>query len=197
MHHLRKRRSIRHFGDTPVERGLIERLVEAASWAPTAGNRQDWLFSVVESSETKEAMAAAVRRRWQEIITANQELGFIQEVAGYAASFADFDRAPAVIVVSAARVNLVQRRLLDEAAGATAGSFASAAMAAQNLMLAAHALGLGTCCMTGALAASEDLARILGLGRRRELVCLIAVGYPVAQPAAPERKPYHEIMRFC
>lgn len=193
---LRTRRSVREFADTPVARELVERLIDAAAWAPSAGNRQDWLFSVVESAEVKAAMASAVRGKWQGIIAGNQDLGFVQELADYAASFADFGRAPVVIAVSAAKPNSAQRRLLGEHAGPTAGSFTSAAMAAQNLMVAAHALGLGTCCMTGALAAGDELCRILGLGGRRELVCLIALGYPNGQPPAPERKPLNEIVRY-
>jgi nitroreductase len=196
MDALRTRRSIREFADTRVVRELIEQLIDAAAWAPSAGNRQDWLFSVVESAEVKAAMASAVRGKWQTIIAENQDLGFIQELADYAASFADFEAAPVVIVVSAAKPNSAQRRLLGEHGGPTAGSFASAAMAAQNLMVAAHVLGLGTCCMTGALAASDELCQILGMGGRRELVCLIAVGYPGCQPSAPERKPRNEIVRY-
>ena len=61
------------------------------------------------------------------------------------------------------------------------------------LLLAAHATGLGACCMTGALAASAELAAIIGLDRRREIVCLVAVGRPAENPAAPSRKPTSEI----
>jgi coenzyme F420-0:L-glutamate ligase/coenzyme F420-1:gamma-L-glutamate ligase len=193
---LRTRRSIREFADIPVPRELTERLLDAAAWAPSAGNRQDWHFSIVESPDVKAAMGGAVRCKWKEIIAGNQDLGCVQELADYAASFADFDRAPVVIVVSAARPNSVQRKLLGEYAGPTAGSFASAAMAAENLMVAAHALGLGTCCMTGALAASEDLCQILGLSGRREVVCLVALGYPRCHPSAPARKPRSEIVRY-
>jgi nitroreductase len=193
---VRERRSVREFLDKPVERDLIACIIEAASWAPSASNRQDWLFSVVESAELKAAMAAAVRSRWQAIIGAHRELGMIDEIRGYAASFADFATAPVVIGVSAAKVNAVQQELLGPAGPATVGGFASAAMAAQNLMLAAHALGLATCCMTGALAAQEELAKLLGLGRGRELVCLIALGCPADEPPAPVRKPASAIARF-
>lgn len=196
LSYLRGRRSVREFADHPVLRERLQQVIEAAAWAPCAGYRQDWRFSVVESPEVKQALAVVVRRKWEEIVAANQGLGFAQELAEYTHTFADFVRAPVVIAVSAAKPNAVQRQLLGEAASATVGSFASAAMAAQNLMLAAHALGLGTCCMSGALAAGEEVNRVLGLGGRREVVCLIALGHPLGQPPAPERRPYHEITRY-
>ena len=196
LSYLCGRRSIREFSDQQLSRGCLQQLIEAATWAPSAGNRQDWMFSVVESSDAKQALVATVRGKWEGILAANQDLGFAQELAEYASTFADFARAPVVIAVSAAAPNAMHRHLLGEAARATVGSFASAAMAAQNLMLAAHALGLGACCMTGALAAAAELSQLLGLGRRREVVCLIALGHPVSQPAAPQRKPYHEVVRY-
>jgi nitroreductase len=193
---LVERRSVREFRPEPVARELLEALLEAASWAPSAGNRQDWFFSVVESAELKAATAQAVRREWQRICDEHGHLGVVEDLARYSAGFADFEKAPVVIAVSAARTGALQEELLGASALATSGSFASAAMAAQNLMLAAHALGLGTCCMTGALAAGAELGRLLGLGRRREIVCLLAVGYPAARPDPPARKSVGEIARF-
>ena len=190
------RRSVRRFRAEPVDRKLLARVIEAATWAPSAGNRQDWMFTVVVSEETRAAMADAVRRRWAEIVAANQGLGAIREVEAYAAGFADFARAPAVVVVSARRVDSIQKRLLGDDAAATAGGATSAALAAGNLMLAAHALGLGTCCMTGALAARAELQRVIGLGRRHEIVCLVAIGWPAETPGPPPRKPVEEVMRF-
>jgi nitroreductase len=69
-------------------------------------------------------------------------------------------------------------------------------MAAQNLMLAAHAHGLGSCCLTGPLAAHTELEELLNVGRKRALVCLIAVGYPAETPVAPPRKPIENVMRI-
>jgi nitroreductase len=193
MEIIRGRRSIRRFHGEPIEPDKLTALIEAAAWAPSASNRQDWFFTIVTSSEIKRQMADAVKKRWKAIVENNPDLGFVKEVESYSATFADFADAPVVIVVSAMSVNAVQKHLLSDEAHVTAGSATSAAMAAQNLMLAAHALGLGTCCMTGALAAREELARILKLSRKREIVCLVAVGRPVEIPTPPSRKPIEEI----
>jgi nitroreductase len=117
-------------------------------------------------------------------------------VSAHSAGFADFELAPAVVVVSARQADAFQTHMLGTDAAATLGSAASAAMAAQNMMLAAHALGLGACCMTGPLAARAELHRIIGMGRKQEVVCLIALGWPDEQPEAPARKPVEAVVRF-
>jgi hypothetical protein len=61
-------------------------------------------------------MAETVRRRWEAILTANRDCGFIEDMERYAAHSADFARAPAVIAVSARAPDSLQEHLLGEAA---------------------------------------------------------------------------------
>jgi nitroreductase len=86
--------------------------------------------------------------------------------------------------------------LLGDNAAIVSGSMASAAMAAQNMMLAASGLGLAGCCMTGALAARIELEEIIGLEKKRILICLVTVGYAAETPPAPPRKPVAVVSRF-
>lgn len=190
------RRSVRRYKDWPVERATIEQILHAASWAPSATNRQDWFFSVVESSGTKAEIAEMVRNKWNEIIAGNREYGSIEEIERYASTFGDVDNAPVVIVVSAAAPNTMQKQLLGDLAQPVSGSATSAAMAVQNLMLAAHSLGLASCPMTGAIAAGKEIAQLLDLGRRREIVCIVTLGYPDLIPEVPSRKEIASIVRF-
>jgi nitroreductase len=60
---IRKRRSIRHYTDQPVERGKIERLLEAARLAPSASNRQEWRFVVVTDPKRRAALAEAANHQ--------------------------------------------------------------------------------------------------------------------------------------
>ena len=57
---IRERRSIRSYTGRPVEPALIERLLTAALWAPSAHNRQPWRFAVIEGVEAKERLAGAM-----------------------------------------------------------------------------------------------------------------------------------------
>lgn len=191
---IRTRRSVRRFTDRPVERALINDLVEAAQWAPSAGNRQDWLFTVVTAEAAKTGLAEATCARWETLCTSLGESGVADELRAYARYFDWFDRAPVVVVVSCRKPEAYLRELLGEEAAVVSGSRASAAMAAQNFMLAAHAAGLATCCLTGPLAAGEKISALLNLESRREIVCLVAMGYPAETPAAPARPPAEKRM---
>lgn len=195
---IRARRSVRRFRPEPPDRATLERLIEAASWAPTAGNRQDWLFTAVTAPELLRQMAGAVKARWAAIIEADRARGYAEGMERYAAAYAMFPSSPAVVIVSARATTHVQRHMFgEEDADVTAGGLATASMAAQNMMLAAHALGWGSCCMTGALVARAEIARLAGLSRKQEIACLVALGRPEGEPpAAPPRKPVAEIGRF-
>lgn len=193
---IRTRRSVRRFRPDPIDTGLIRRLIETATWAPCAGNRQDWEFSVVSSPGLKQELAAAVRDRWQSILSGPDAGGAAEELQAYARYFDWFWQAPVVIAISARAPEAVFRHLLGAQAADVCGARTSAAMAAQNLMLAAHAGGLATCCLNGPVAAAETMKTLLALGRRADIVCLIAMGWPDESPAPPPRKPVEEVTRF-
>ncbi len=193
---IRSRRSVRRFRAEPVPNEMIMQLVELAAWAPSASNRQDWVFTVVTSEQVKCAMADAVRERWATILDENRGSGVFEEIRAYAEGFDQFVRAPVVVVVAARQAGALQQHIAGEHARATAGSFTSAALAAQNLMLAAHANGLGSCCMTGALVAESELKQIIGLSGKEEIVCLVTLGWPAEQPPPSARKPVQSVLRW-
>jgi coenzyme F420-0:L-glutamate ligase / coenzyme F420-1:gamma-L-glutamate ligase len=192
---IRGRRSVRHYRPDAVPPTLLEQMVEAASWAPSAGNRQDWEFVVVTGHDAKERMAHAVRQEWERLLASPDAGGTAEGLRDYTRHFDWFAAAPAVIVVSAKAPESFMSHLCGDDAEAVSGGATSAAMAAQNLMLAAHAAGLASCCLTGPLAAATALREMLSLGSRRQIVCLVTVGYPDESPAVPGRKQPGEIMR--
>ena len=191
----RKRRSIRKYDDAPIPRETLLSIIEAASWAPSAGNRQDWEFTVITSGAVKKKMEEIVRSHWESILKKGAGGAVTEEIQRYAKNFDWFAGAPVLIVISAKRPEAFLHEMLGDAAEDTAGTGISAAMAAQNLMLAAHASGIGSCCVTGPLAAQEALKDLLGIGRRKKIVCIIALGYPAEQPETPARKPVERIVK--
>jgi len=193
---VRSRRSIRKFRTDPLLREDLRRIIEAASWAPSASNRQDWEFVIITSHTTKKKMEDIVRTRWKLILDKSETEVIKEELEKYAKNFDWFSHAPALIVISAKRPEAFLSNLLGEAAEDVAGTEISAAMAAQNLMLAAHSFGIGSCCVTGPLAAQEALKDLLGLGKRRKIVCLVVLGYPAEQPEPPLRKPVEKIAKY-
>lgn len=160
-----ERRSVRSFKDDPVPRATVGRLIDAARWAPTAGNLQPWQFYVVYDDKKK-----------REIARAALDQKFVNE-------------APVVIVVctqpelSAATYRERGRNLY---------AIQDSAAAAQNIMLAACGYGLGTC-WVGAF--DETLViDALDLPRGVLPVVIIPVGYPAADNQAPARRPVEEIV---
>jgi nitroreductase len=193
---IRGRRSVRRFREDAIDRPALEALIESASWAPSAGNRQDWIFTVVRSPAVRRRLDEAVRRRWESLLAEVGDRGAAGDFARYVAAHSRLAHAPVLILVSARGADALGRRLFGDAAELAAGGAVSAAMAAQNLMLAAHARGLGTCCLSGPLVAADELGRLAGLPPRQRIVCLIALGRPAEAPEAPARRPVLSIARF-
>lgn len=162
---IKGRRSVRAYASREVSDETVERLIDAARWAPSAGNVQPWEFIIVRSSEIKRKLAAAAL---------NQT--FIEE-------------APVVIVVCADKQRSAQAY---GSRGASLYCIQDTAAAIQNLHLAAYALGLGTC-WVGAF--REDQAtEALGLPLHIRPVAIIPVGYPAEKPKPRPRRSLEEII---
>ena len=97
------RRSVRRFLDTPIPSARMEALITAACAAPSASNRQDWLFTLVTRAETRRALAAAVAACWERLVADCGSETIAEAVKGYATNLAWFDRAPVVVVLSCRR----------------------------------------------------------------------------------------------
>jgi len=186
MRELQHRRSIRRFTNGPVSDTDLAALVEAAAWAPSAGNRQDWRCTATRDPARIGAAAAAVRAAWEAIAAGSGGIG--DEVRAYAGNFAWFASAPLLLAFAVRPPPAWLRASAGAAAARISGGEASAMMAVQNLLLAADARGLGACVLTAPVAAEEALRPLLGLDRRRQLCCLVAVGHPAEQPPAPPRR---------
>jgi nitroreductase len=192
---LRGRRSVRRFRADLVPREVIERALEAATWAPSPGNRQGWEFAVVTAEGAKRRLSDLARGGWERALAACPTEAVGDAIRGYAENFLWFAEAPAVVAVAARSPEAFLSRMFGEDAADVAGTKAAAAMAAANLMLAAHALGLAACCLTGPLAGGRELAEALGFRPRMALVCLVALGYPAESPPPPPRKPLADVAR--
>lgn len=175
---MRARRSIRRYEKRDVSRELVEKILDAARWAPSAHNRQPWRFAVIENAETKHALAAAMGEKLRADLERD---GVARELIDKdaARSYQRITNAPVVIVVC------VTMRDMDSYADARRKhaeylmATQSVAMATQNLLLAAHALGLGACWMCAPLFVPETVRDVLKLDADWEPQALITVGYGV------------------
>jgi F420 biosynthesis protein FbiB-like protein len=174
---LHNRRSIRRYRPDPVPRPLIEQLLDGAVWAPSAHNRQPWRFAVTCSGVTKEALARAMGERLRrdlEADGASEEL--IAKDTGR--SYARIVGAPCLIVVCLTMIDMDtypdERRQQLEFLMAVQ----STAMAGQNLLLGAAALGLGACWMCAPLFVPDVVRAVLTLPEDWQPQGLVTLGYP-------------------
>jgi nitroreductase len=164
---IKGRRSIRKFKKDPVDDAVVKKIIEAGIWAPSAGNLQSWEVIIVKKSETKEKLAAAAYLR-----------EFLAE-------------AP-LIMVLCANPHVCGSSYNNR--GRNLYCIQDAACAGQNILLAAHALGLGAC-WVGAF--DEDLvSRILHFPSTLRPVALIPMGYPDENPLPPPRDDLEEFIHY-
>jgi len=163
---IKTRRSIRAFTQEEISDDEIEKILDAARWAPSAGNIQPWIFVVVRNPETKRRLSEAALNQF-----------FINE-------------APVVIVVCADQ----------ERSGMGYGSrginlycIQDTAAATQNILLAAHALGLGAC-WVGAFN-EEEVRHILRVPRGVRPVAIVPIGHPAEKPGVVFKRPLSEVVR--
>lgn len=195
---LASRRSVRKFrGDAPP-RALIESLIAAAITAPSASNKQPWKFLVVQNRDTIARLAAAVREAVERIAAAI-EPAFEESFRAYGDYFTRFELAPVVIVPLFKSLTILSN-LLDADPAIRAmerdSGLIGTSLAMENLLLAAHAAGLGASGMTGPLVAEPALRAILEVPPSWEIAALIPIGWPDEEPKATARKAVDAVTRW-
>jgi len=191
---IKSRRSVRRYLDRPVSDKVIMRLLEAAAWAPSAHNRQPWRFAVLTHLADKARLAKAMGARLRADRAADGDnAGDIERDA--ARSYARLTGAPALIVVCLSMADMDTypdpRRNRNEWVMAAQ----SAAMAAQNLLLMAHAGGLAACWLCAPLFAPELVRNTLKLPEDWEPQGLITLGY-AAEEKEKIRAPLETRVKF-
>jgi nitroreductase len=180
---VRSQRAHRSFSDRSVPDDLVERVLEAATFAPSAENRQPWVFVVVRDPTTRGRIGELTRAAWEGggRAFASRRLD--------ASLLAEVDQG-ATGGVSAAPVLVVVGADLERCLEATVAS--SIFPAVQNLLLAAEAVGLGSALTTLTVAHADELREIAGLPDHVQPVAVIPLGYPAKPLGLPRREPVSE-----
>ncbi len=182
---LHTRRSIRRYLDRPVPPNLIDQLIDAATRAPSAHNRQPWRFVVIETAAVKAQVADRLGERLKaDRLRDGDALDVIER--DVQRSHDRITAAPSVIVACLSLSDM--DRYPDERRNALEKIMAiqSVANAVQNLLLAAHELGLGACWLCAPLFAPDVVQGVLDLPDDWDAQALITLGYPAdaGQPKA-------------
>jgi F420 biosynthesis protein FbiB-like protein len=187
---LRTRRSIRRFKPDPVPEAVIERILHTASFAPSAHNRQPWRFAVVTEPIGKMRLGEAVTTKMRVDMQAEgaNESDIEKRVA---LSLRRMDEAPVVIVLCRDK-NAVRTDTPEE----EAMGIQSTALAGLQLLLAAHAEGLGGNWICWPLYAQEATRTSLNLPEAWEPQAFYFLGYPAEVAEPKDRKSIKEIVKW-
>lgn len=162
---IMKRRSIRKYLDKPVDRAILAKLAEYGINAPSAMNKQPWEVRIVDNPEFINGVTKIFVEKNP---AASKDPGFKNA----------FRNAPAVMFIAAP----------DEGKG-----MFDCGLLAENVMLAAQSMGLGTCCLGGPVRFMQQTPECKPFIDRLEipagysLLYAIAIGYPDEKPAAKPR----------
>lgn len=170
---IEKRRSVRKYTDEKIPENLVDELIEAARLAPSAYNAQPSRFVVAQTKEIKETFKKNNIFRQS----------FVYDAPLIIFCFGDPDVYPKD------RLESIYSNP-QEIAGET-GAVRDVSIAAQNLVLMASELGLGTCYI--GLVARNKIKEILEVSANYVLPFVIIAGYPAENPAPTPRKNIKEI----
>ena len=168
------RRAIREFTDVPVSRQEIERAIDAAIQAPNAMDKQRWAFVIVRDRALLKRISDEAKELTLRMMGSDPHLAKFRDHLS-SAQFNIFYDAPVLVIICGTEDD----HFVEQ----------DCCLAGQNLMLAAHANGLGTCWIGFAEAwlAQPEAKKELGLPPHYRPIAPVILGHPRQQPSAPPR----------
>jgi nitroreductase len=183
---LKARRSIRAFKPDPIPEGYIEKIIEAARWAPSGGDGQPWEFIVIQTTELKEKVVNLYMKAAK--LTFKREQDNDPDLRRHYMVLPvpepKFKDAPAfIILVGDERTNIAFPLRVQETKGeeVLVSGLASTFLC---MHLAARALGLGSQWVSGMAdrTIEEELRELLNIPPHMMIYDMMAVGYPAYDP---------------
>jgi len=177
---IRERRSTRKFTEEQISSECLDALLDAAIWAPSGGNNQSWLFTAIQKKDVLLQLNELVREVFQTWIPDDDYPGkHAMKERCKDANYNFYFHAPTLVIASN-RPNY-------------ANAMADCSLALQNIFLASHSLGLGSCYINQLhwLRNDEKIRKFLsGLGIPKEhVICSsVAIGYVAEKSVVPVRK---------
>jgi nitroreductase len=174
---LEGRRSIRRYLDKDVPKDLVRQVIEAATFAPSAKNGQQWRFTVL-MGEAKHALTDLFRHELEKL---SKKIG-MGNMGSSLSSCSIMEQAPVVVIVW----NAGEKGWETE--------IHSVAAAIQNMLLKAYSLRIGSLWIGDIFYCTEALKR--HLGKPWKLTAAVALGWPAETPQPRPRKTIDEVAEF-
>ena len=202
-----KRKSIRDYKDAVIPKEDILKMLDAATHAPSPKHQQNWHFVVVQDKEIINKMAEAVSKSHEYIASLTKNEDENKKFMRVLPYYINFQRASCAILVYANEYKMVEEKILREnnvgediieVMKSTQSAAQGIGAAVENFMLAATAMGYGTCYMTGPVHAKKEIEEIINFEKPEySLMSIISLGVPADEtPDSPKRKPLEEVVTF-
>jgi F420 biosynthesis protein FbiB-like protein len=191
---LRTRRSIRRFKPEAVPDSVLTEILRTATFAPSAHNRQPWRFCLITDVAVKQNLAGEMSKEFQRELAVDN-LARDEVNKRVARSRERMMRAPVIVIlcVDMSEMDRYPDTRRKKAEYIIASQ--SAANAGMQLLLAAHAEGLGGVWVCSPLFVQETIQSALGLPKSWEPQAMFLLGYPAESPSMRARKPMDQIVK--
>ena len=192
MNLIKTRRSIKTYLPNEVPKRTIYKILDAGRWAPSAHNAQPWRFIVVTDSSIRRKLAEAMASAWDEDMVMDGVPPSIRRCV-VEDSIERFTDAPVLIIASVTMEDM--DKYPDERRQKTEHTMATQSLAAavQNMLLAAHSVGLGSCWFCAPLFCQDVVRGVLKVPDNVEPQALVTLGYPSEKADELPRKPLGEV----
>ena len=181
-------RAIRYFKPDPVPDELIHKLIEAGTKAPSGGNRQGWKFLVIRDQATKDIIADYYEQGWEHAYgSANPNPSTLQPRVRRSADHLAHTMADVPVLLMAC--------IEHDGGPSTLGRGGSIFPSVQNILLAARALGLGSCLTSLHKRYEDEIKDLLDIPDNVETVALLPIGFPAdnARYGLTRREPVEDV----
>ena len=186
-------RAMRRLKPDPIPEAALRQIMDAAVCAPSGGNRQGWRFVVVRDAAKRARLGELYREGFGELAQLPYYAGAMKEPAGSPARKMIDSAAHLAEHMGEAPVLILACITIDPGTKPTVTTGSSIYPAVQNIMLAARALGIGSCITTIHRYRNAQVKELLGIPADVETVALIPLGYPLGKFGRPPRRPVGDV----
>jgi coenzyme F420-0:L-glutamate ligase/coenzyme F420-1:gamma-L-glutamate ligase len=188
---IKTRRSVRKYLPQQVPNELIEDVLVAAGWAPSAHNSQPWRFIILADDSVKRDLAESMAEAWAADLAKD---GTKVDAKMRQERVERFANAPTLILACLTMDDL--RKFPDEKRQICERDLAMQSLGAamQNLLLMAHALGLGACWFCAPGFCKDSVRKVLKIPDTVEPEAFVLMGYPAETPSVPTKK---SLANYC
>lgn len=202
-----KRKSIRKFKNQEVPKDDLIEMLKAATYAPSAKNRQNWHFTVITNKDKIQEIAKVVADRHTEIANLADEEKDRDNMNKFLKYYTVFKNAPVLVLFYAKPYKSIEYKILNDKqeckdlydiAISSKSEIQAIGAAIENFLLAAANMGYGACYMTGPIHSKDKIYEVIGHDESEgELMALVPVGVPEDKTAPqPNRFPLEDVVTF-